>query len=786
MGGDGAGTNLVEPVADGRPSSPGWAMVGVWVVAAASAAGAIAADAHPVGTRAADRFLAAVTAALIVVLASRAGTAALLVGTGVTVAVGSPAQQAVGLVATLACLVLDHRDELRGFAAALVAAAVVQCVLRFPPTGSAWAGIVLASICVLPMCLSGARRAPERTRPWLVRGLVLVGAAAVIGLAVGALAMLQAQQTLSRAERAATAGIKAGQRGDVEEATRQLALAESRFGEAEQAVEGWMTRPAQLMPGAAQQVRAIRYVATTGGEAARVARTGAEAIDPERLRLTDGVFDLAAIEEYGVVLTELAEQVHALRERAQPGDAWLLPPVADGLDRFEADLARADRSAAVAARAARLAPSALGGDGPRRYFVAFVTPAEARASGGFMGNHAVLTIDRGRMELGPIGRTDALDQAGRPGTKRITGPPEYLARYGQFDPANTWANVTMSPDFPSVGQVIAELYPQSGGQPIDGVLRVDPAALGGLMLLTGPVTVPGLDGPLDADNVVPFLLRDQYERFDGYAQRVDILGEVGRATFDRLTTGPRATPQGFTTALGAAVEGGDLAMWMADPELQGLIHDIGADAAVGPPAGDSFGVITQNGSASKIDTFLQRTITYDADIDATTGRVRARSTVTLENTAPSTGLPSYVIGNGVDLPDGSSRLYVSVYSSLQPLSARLDGKPFELVVERELGRFVSSGFIDLAAGQERRLELDLAGGVDLSEGAYRFDVVPQVMALPDRFTWRAEIGGASIGRSRVRGAGRTAIAEVDEATASVIVDGPAGTWGTTLWLDRPG
>ena len=76
--------------------------------------------------------------------------------------------------------------------------------------------------------------------------------------------------------------------------------------------------------------------------------------------------------------------------------------------------------------------------------------------------------------------------------KRITGPADSVARYGQFDPAHYWQNVTMSPDFPSVGRVIAQLFPESGGVPIDGVLRLDPAALQGLLQLAGPVTVPGI------------------------------------------------------------------------------------------------------------------------------------------------------------------------------------------------------------------------------------------------------------------------------------------------------
>ena len=35
----------------------------------------------------------------------------------------------------------------------------------------------------------------------------------------------------------------------------------------------------------------------------------------------------------------------------------------------------------------------------------------------------------------------------------------------------------MAPDFPTVAQVISQLYPQSGGRPVDGVFVLDPQAI---------------------------------------------------------------------------------------------------------------------------------------------------------------------------------------------------------------------------------------------------------------------------------------------------------------------
>ncbi len=258
---------------------------------------------------------------------------------------------------------------------------------------------------------------------------------------------------------------------------------------------------------------------------------------------------------------------------------WLVPPLERQLVKFQTTVVRADSSAQTAAEAVRLAPALLGGSGPRTYLVAFVTPAEARGSGGLMANYGVLTAIDGRIHLERVGRGPDLDGEGKQ-TKRLTGPPDYLARYGKFDPAETWENVTMSPDFPSVADVMAQLYPQSGGVPIDGVIQVDPFALAQMLTLTGPVTVPGLPVTLDANNAVSFLLRDEYTLITDPIRRSNLLGDVAEAVFNQLTSGQSAQPSSIASVLSPVIDTKDLALWMRDSREEAFVRDIGADDAL--------------------------------------------------------------------------------------------------------------------------------------------------------------------------------------------------------------
>ncbi len=138
-----------------------------------------------------------------------------------------------------------------------------------------------------------------------------------------------------------------------------------------------------------------------------------------------------------------------------------------------------------------------------------------------MGTWAELRADDGRLEVTRTGQTSELTGAMRAAPPVLDGPADYLARYGRFgagadgEPVavDFWSNVTMSPDFPSVTEVIAQLYPASGGRRDrrrDRHRRRDDRPL---PRAHRPIAGRGA-GRLDAAdrraNAVQYLLRDQY------------------------------------------------------------------------------------------------------------------------------------------------------------------------------------------------------------------------------------------------------------------------------------
>jgi len=474
------------------------------------------------------------------------------------------------------------------------------------------------------------------------------------------------------------------------------------------------------------------------------ARAASEARGTTPIRLANGSVPLERIVALQAPARDALSSLATAEERLDGARSpVLIAPVARRLDLLSAKVHQVRREVEVAGMASELAPAMLGSDRPRRYFLALQTPSELRGSGGFIGNFGEISADRGRLKLERLGRTADLNTGGNPTQRRLVAPADYLARYSRFDPAMTWQNITMSPDFPSVAQAITNLYPQSGGRPVDGVIAVDPIGLAGLLKAVGPVQVKEWPVPITADNAAQILLFDQYVRLQGDA-RVDFLARVTDAVWQRLTT---STP-GFAElaqALSPVMAEKHIQLASTDPGEEQALGRLGVAGAMAPVQGDFLAVVTQNASANKIDWFLRRAIDYRARFDPGTGEVRSKLRITLRNGAPGGGLPDYVIGSETvpPLPKGANKVYLSVYSPLGASAATLDGRPLLLESQLERNRRVYSAYVVIPAGGSSTIELDLKGRVESPDGedsgGYNLDLHRQPFLAPDSVTTSLEL-----------------------------------------------
>ena len=713
---------------------------------------AAAAPAAPTGLLVFDRLLSALLAVAVTLAASRARrwTWLWLAGIATAAAVGSAwvIPGACALALGSVAVVSRRRQPLLG---AGIAALSVQSLLHIPPIGFFGLPSLIAAAAIMPVLFTGWRRAPAKVRRRASIGLAAAGAFAVVATAAFGVSALLARSHVNAAITEAKRGLESLRSGDQAEASARFDRATTDFTEANDLLSAPWAQPARLVPVVAQQADALRTVTDSGGSLTATAGGTARTAPYQQLRATAGQIDLTAMAAMQQPVARSAtalESAQAAVERVQ--SPWLFAPLSGPVSQFADQIDQTLPQARLADQTLQMAPGLLGADGVRRYFIEFATPAQMRFQGGFIGAYGILTADNGKVTLEKSGSIAEVSEAPGAAQRVLSGPRTYLERYDRMHPALYPQNLTASPDFPANADAMAQIYPQAGGQPIDGVIYVDPEGLAGLLQLTGPVQVEGLATPLDAAGAAQYLLEDQYLDGTPNSERSDRLVAASKATFDALVKRDLPSPKEIGAALGPLVEQGRLLFTVFDPAekqyLAGLgtvgaflPTDITAPAMAGESTDDDWlSVRTSNAGGNKIDVFLHRDVTYDVTIDPVTGERHATATIVLRNDAPPSGLPKYVIANSDGQPEGTNLLYLGVFTASSLTAARLDREPLAMESQREFGGNVYSARIDILPGSTRTVVLDLDG--DQPGSTYQLIVPHQPTANDDQLHVRVSTG----------------------------------------------
>lgn len=627
----------------------------------------------------------------------------------------------VSTVALVLAVVIGSRRRNWAWVRALSAAMSLVVLIHQRAGGFFGLSAIFGVGIALFVAVLGMRRRPRTIRLFAMRALVgsiVFVVLATIGFAIGAMG---ARVPLRAGQADARAGLSMLESGDVTGAQAAFTRAAANFRSAVDSLDRLWTQPARLLPIVAQNRNGAESLAAAASTAMESIAGLTSHLDLKAIQMTHGRIDLDAVRAFEQPLTELQNVLDQLgRQAPGPWQAAVLQRAVADLDR---EVGTQSTRTSELLRTVRVLPPMLGSDRPRVYFVAFCTPAEARGGLGFMGNFAELTATNGTLTMTRFGRTSTdLDPSGEH-RRRLTGLNEFASMYGGYGFTSNaggtaaddiWLDVTMSPDFPTTADVISQLYPQTGGQHLDGVIAIDPDALASMLRITGPISVAGVDTPLTVDNARQYLLLDQY-RNTSNANRIDTLEALARTMTSMLIAGPLPSPIELGQILSPLAADRHLQAWSANDDEEALFTQFHADGSLPTLNGrDGIGMTFDNGVGNKIDNYLDVALAYDPAIRTSSGSPSA--TVTLTNRAPATGLPSYVIGNVVGLPAGTNRTLFTLYSARTVRVAMLDGVPLSMTPGQERSWNTSSSFIDLAPGQSRTLKVTLDGSNELAAG----------------------------------------------------------------------
>jgi hypothetical protein len=445
------------------------------------------------------------------------------------------------------------------------------------------------------------------------------------------------------------------------------------------------------------------------------------AISPDRL-LEGSRLDVQLLRDAAPQLSEISRAATKLDAQASaisdPNYLSVMHNARSELQAQTSDISGLLQNAAVAAR---LAPSMMGADGPRTYFMGFQTNAEARGTGGLLGGFGILRFDNGTTSVETLGRDSELNKAFAP----IDLGPEYAAQYGFTDPTTDFRNTNLSSHFPYAAQIWKSMWEQQSGTKVDGVIAIDPVALSYVLGAVGPVTMP--DGEtITKDNIVELTESTAYIRFaaDNNARK-QYLQDVASEVVKKMTAGVQS-PRQLLEALGKAVSEGRIAVWSSSPTEQQVLEETALAHVVPEDPAPYAAVVINNLTGNKLDYYLTRHIEYSAGAcDAKTRKTIV--TVRLTNSVPADGLPDYVVGNHglpFDLPSGTNASWVSLLATTkaQLTRATLDGKQLPISTGAERGHPIFQAQVAIERGRTVELRFELTEPT--SPGAPRVPIQP--------------------------------------------------------------
>jgi hypothetical protein len=447
----------------------------------------------------------------------------------------------------------------------------------------------------------------------------------------------------------------------------------------------------------------------------------AEAISPDRL-LDGGRVDVQLLRDAAPALSEISTAATKLDAQAAAiSDPKYLSVIRNARSKLQAQTADISRLLQNTALAARVAPSMMGADGPRTYFMGFQTNAEARGTGGLLGGFGILRLDNGKPTIDTLGPDTKLTKVYRP----LDLGPEYAAQYGFTDPTIDIRNSNQSPHFPYAAQIWQSMWEQQSGTKVDGAIAIDPVALSYVLGAVGPVTMP--DGEtITKDNVVELTESLAYSRFanDNDARKQylqDIAGQIVKKVSAQVQS-----PRLLLEALGKAVSEGRIAVWSSSPTEQQVLEQTALAHVVPEDAAPYAAVVINNIAGNKIDYYLARQIEYSAA--ACDGKNRKSVVVVrLTNNVPANGMPDYVLnahGLTFDVPSGTNVATVSLLATAgaELTDATLDGQTVTIFPGTERGHPIFESQVSIPPG--RTVELRYVLSEPTFPGAPRVPVQP--------------------------------------------------------------
>lgn len=448
-----------------------------------------------------------------------------------------------------------------------------------------------------------------------------------------------------------------------------------------------------------------------------------------RTQLRDGALPLDGLDQLQAQVRTSGAALGALIGR----DQGLWGPLGTARREFDDLAGSSSRRLLQGADAIGAARTFMGVAGSRRYLIALQNNAEMRDQGAVL-SFAVIRFADGRFSFERRGST--ISELSLTAAAQTPLPEGTRQVFGSLQPTQLWPSVNASADFALSGRVMADMYRQSTGQSIDGVVGVDVPGLAALLRAVGPISLSAVAEPITSSNVARLLLRDFYDGLlpgSDQSLRKERQGEVIQAMVDRLTSGTTDAVS-LGRELGQAAAGGHLRLWSATKQEEDVFERTGLGG--GPAVVDAdrtFHLAVENRTATKLDYYVKPAIRQTVDLTKL-GTAIVRTTVSVENQAPVTDRPSFQLG-----PDGIASKKPGDYLAWVLLWGPAGSRQLEGGIE-ESGLNLSQRVVQVGAGTRSEISFQTVIPNAVRDGKLQLRLVPQprLEPVPAEVLLRAE------------------------------------------------
>lgn len=588
-----------------------------------------------------------------------------------------------------------------------------------------------------------ARPSRRRLWWWLVGGGLVVAACVAVGVDLwvrylpAARALRDGRDAAVRAEAIIGRDLDHLDHARIVEAQALLETAQDDLGPRSAVVDdGWLASIAGHLPILGTQVDAARALRRTGLAGTR--------LGSDLLPLADAVVvpqggaaagmtlprATVAAEDHAADLVRISADLEALDAAAAtiPRGVRLYGPLASARTLALADVQRIDSGVRPAVGLLQLLPAAVG-RGDHRYLLLLDNPAEQRPGGGFIGAVGEVTFSQGQVIAESFRSSDFANQK-----VNSIAPPRPLAQY--LFGTHPWemSDANWSPDFAVSAREVAHFYALATGTTVDGVIGVDPVALGYTLRVLGSVQVAGFTQTVSADDT----LRTLNEIING-ARPGDpgkaYIAPFATAMLDRLLRMPLAEAPAVATALLQGADEKHIVLQFTDPELQQRAESAGYAGRVPSPESDSLEIVDANLSGGKEDLVVQRGYRLDARVGAdgeTTDHLTLTYRLPVVTDPAIARLDAAYAGEYRDY----LRVYIPETASLESLTETVNGRTTPVAPEEvvfELHREAVAYMLVVRPGEQVVLTLTYSGPF----------ADPTAQPLGYTLAWTKQIGAPS-------------------------------------------